>query len=352
VLALGGGFEVYFMQKRDGSVAGWHMDVMAEVASFCRARQKICHRAEAVPQIALLFSTAAFCRQATRVFGTWNYDEVTGPVEGTLISLLESQNAVEILMEHTLTGRMGEYPLIVIPEWRYLEVDFREELLRYVRGGGSLLVIGPQAAEMFEQELGIAFAGELDEEQARWLAHDGAMAGLRGRGSRRVTLKDGVEAFGRLYLENDNVGPYEIAASIARYGKGRIAGIYFSYGNSYLEGTSHVEREFLEGLVRKLFPDPLVMVKGSHCVDVTVNRKDGKLAVNLVNTAGPHADALVWAFDQIPPVGPLDVTIRNGTRPKRVTLEPAGKELPYVYEDGKVTLAIPRLEIHDVIVVE
>jgi hypothetical protein len=148
------------------------------------------------------------------------------------------------------------------------------------------------------------------------------------------------------------VGRYEIAASIAGYGKGKIGGVYFSYGESYLEGTSHVAREFLEGLVRELFPEPLVVVKGSHYVDVTVNRKDGKLTVNLVNTAGPHADALIWAFDQIPPVGPLDVTIRHGAKPTRVTLEPAGKELPYAYEDGKVTLAIPRLEIHDVIVVE
>ena len=36
VLALGGGFQAYFTQKRDGSVRLWQMNVMAEVAEFCR----------------------------------------------------------------------------------------------------------------------------------------------------------------------------------------------------------------------------------------------------------------------------------------------------------------------------
>ena len=58
VLALGGGFQAYFKQKRDGSIYDEQMPVMAEVAKFCRARQAICHHAEPVPQVALLYSTA------------------------------------------------------------------------------------------------------------------------------------------------------------------------------------------------------------------------------------------------------------------------------------------------------
>ncbi len=66
VLALGGGFQAYFKQKRDGSIYDEQMPVMAEVAKFCRARQAVCHHAEAVPQVALLFSTAAHYRKNQR----------------------------------------------------------------------------------------------------------------------------------------------------------------------------------------------------------------------------------------------------------------------------------------------
>ena len=48
ILSLGGGFEVYFPQKRDGSIRKWQMKLMKEIAGFCRERQHICHRARPV----------------------------------------------------------------------------------------------------------------------------------------------------------------------------------------------------------------------------------------------------------------------------------------------------------------
>ena len=40
-----------------------------------------------------------------------------------------------------------------MPGWEYLEPDFRVELAAYVRTGGSLLLIGPGPARLFEDEL-------------------------------------------------------------------------------------------------------------------------------------------------------------------------------------------------------
>ncbi len=102
--------------------------------------------------------------------------------------------------------------------------------------------------------------------------------------------------------------------------------------------------------VRDLFPKPMVEVKGSSDVDVVVNRLGGKLAVNLVNTAGPHQTEPI--LDSIPPVGPLDITIRTPKEPARVTLEPGGQPLPFQYRDGEIQLTLPRLEIHSIIVVD
>ena len=87
VLALGGGFQAYFKQKRDGSVFDEQIPVMAEVAQFCRERQALCHRAEAVPQVALLLSTAGHYR---RINGLFSRD--LGRLSGVLQALLESQH--------------------------------------------------------------------------------------------------------------------------------------------------------------------------------------------------------------------------------------------------------------------
>ena len=93
-------------------------------------------------------------------------------------------------------------------------------------------------------------------------------------------------------------------------------------------------------------------VGGSAEVDVVVNRLGGRLAVNLVNTAGPHADPRTPVFDAIPPVGPLQISIRTQHRPMRVSLEPGGQVLAFEYSKGRTRLTLPSLAIHAVIVVE
>lgn len=348
VLALGGGFQAYFKQKRDGSIYDWTMALMAETAQFCRARQAVCHKATAVPQIALLLSSAAFYRSNPRVFSPW--EGLLKPISGMLCALLDGQNAVEVLNEHHLTGRLHEYPLVVIPEWDHITPSFKRELVSYVKAGGNVLCIGPKSAKLFQKELGVQLEGEATE-RARWLEHGGWLAGVKSL-AQSVTLGKGVKGFGRSYAEDDTIGPWEPAASIARCGKGRIAGLYISPGEGYLARRTSVVRDFLNALVRELFPKPMVEVAGSHNVDVTVNRKDGRLCVNLVNTAGPHADENVYQFDDIPPAGPLDLTIRFGKKPKSVTRQPDGRKIRHDYAKGVIRLTVSRLAIHDVIVVE
>ena len=192
VLAQGGGFSAYVTQHRDGSVRLDRMPVMAEVAAFCRGRQKICHRALAVPQVAILDSTAAHYRQINGLFVRDN-----GRIEGTLEALLAGQQSVEVLGEHRLTGRLAAYPLIVVPECDYLAPAFKKELLGYVKTGGHLLLIGPGTAALFQSELGVALEGSpqaaprfLDQE-APWLPRPGAARprpckAARGRSDRCV----------------------------------------------------------------------------------------------------------------------------------------------------------------------
>jgi hypothetical protein len=87
-------------------------------------------------------------------------------------------------------------------------------------------------------------------------------------------------------------------------------------------------------------------------VDVSLAWSHGKLLVNLVNTAGPHADRKNPIHDRIPPAEPLTVTIRREARPARVTLEPGGQAADAEHRDGLLRIAIPRLDIHLAIVVE
>lgn len=351
-IASGGGFQVYFTQKRDGSISQWQMKIMKKVAEFCRARQKICHKATPVPQVALLHSTQAFYHNRMSLFFRCNQDtlHVSFALSGILHNLLASQNVVDIVSEHHLTGNMSAYPLIIVPECEYLDEDFKQELLDYVESGGNLLLIGPAATSLFGEQLNVSFKGQAGKKE-NWLEHEGRLCGLKTI-SREVELKDGATEFGKLYPENDIVGESTPAASITDYGKGKIAGVYVNIGERYFHAATTVSRDFLNGLVRKLFPESIVEVKGSHSVDVTLNRIEGKLAVNLINTSGPHGDPNVLVFDDIPETGPLTVLIRVPAAPSSVNIEPGNRQVDYTYKDGKIALTLHSLKIHDIVVVE
>ncbi len=343
VMALGGGFQVYLGQKRDGSVHSERIPVMAEVAKFCRARQELCHHARQVPQVALLYSTAAHYR---RINGLFSRDP--SPLQGTLEALLESQQSVEVLGEHRLAARMREYPLIVVPEWDYLEPKFRQELVSYVRKGGNLLLIGPGPAGLFREELGVQLAGGRERKNLT-LTQAQRVASIK-TASQSATLPSNARAFGTLRTSTEADSSSSPAASIARLGRGTIAATYFTFSQNYLETHDEAARQFLHDLVRELVPTPLVEVAGSKDVEVVVNRKGKKLSINLVNTAGPHRTEPI--IDALPEVGPLTVSIRQRAKPTTLRLEPAGQNLPFDFQDGMIRVTVPRLAIHEVLVVD
>jgi hypothetical protein len=348
VLALGGGFQAYFPQRRDGSVRLWQMKLMEAVAPFCRARQAYCHKMKPIPQIGLIYSGKAFYRHNRKLFAAWGGE--LQPLRGILQCLLDGQQVVDIVMEHHLEDRMQDYPLLIFPEWKTIEPDFQRDLLRYVKAGGNLLVIGPDSTSLFADALGVTFAGPATE-RVNGLEHGGWVAGMKSR-FRKAILSARARPFGRVHTENDIESPYEAAASIAPYGAGRIAGVYLDMGERYHHASTTVARDFLSALVGELFPRPRVTVTGSRYVDVTLGEKNGRLGVHLVNTAGPHGDKQVYVHDDIPPVGPLTVTVRMPEKPARVTLQPQGRALEFTYQSGLVSLTVPRLSIYDIVVFE
>jgi len=294
-LALGGGFQAYFTQNRDGSVRLDEMKVMAKVAKFARARQPYCHHSVQIPQVALLLSTSDYQRNAWSLF-----PQYMGNSQGVLQCLLESQHSVDLVNEETLGSDMSRFPLIVIPEWRNISPAFCIDLVEYARGGGSLLVIGAKTSAQFAEIAG----GQLQNNEE----------------------------------------------AIRTIGKGKIGFLPYPVGAEYQKSGNEDLRKQVDKAVRTLFPNPLVEVKGSPWVDVSVSHLNGKRMVHLVNTSGDHKGAGI--LQSIESVGPLQISIRSNEKPSKITLQPAGKNLHFTYADGKAHVKVEELEIYDILVIE
>jgi hypothetical protein len=57
-------------------------------------------------------------------------------------------------------------------------------------------------------------------------------------------------------------------------------------------------------------------------------------------------------IDYVPPVGPIQVSLRLDRPPGRVTLEPGGTPLGGTVRDGVWTAVIERLDLHTVLAVQ
>ncbi|MFA6472364.1 MAG: alpha-amylase family protein [Candidatus Latescibacterota bacterium] len=349
VIALGGGFEVYFNQKRDGSIKKWQMDIMSEVGKFCRERQEFCFRAKTVPQVGLLHYSDAYYRKIKIMFGTWFPKELDS-FNGILQCLLDSQIVTDIVFEHTLKINIKDYPLIVFPEWEFITPQFKSFLLDYVRNGGNLLIIGPKAASLFSDVLGVKFEGEA-KMKLNNLECNNLLDGFESV-SQKIITKNSAKPFGRYFENDDFAAPNSPAGTVATVGKGKIAAIYLDLGEVYYNNLSFIIRDYLNSMIRELFPNPVVQVYGSHNVDVVLTKIKEKLAVNLVNTTSEHINGKVYFYDDIPPIGEMKVSIVYDKKPAKVSLEPGAKKLDFTYSGGRIHLTLPRLDIHNVIMID
>ena len=347
VISLGGGVQIYLQQKRDGSIHNWMIPLLSEAAKFCRERQPWCQGVTGIPQIGLILSKDALYAKTNRLFG--GFDKELTPLKGILQNLLSSQYVVDVVAEHQLK-EINKYPLLIYPEWETITPDFKKRLLDYVAQGGTLLLVGPNSAQLFREELNYVVKAPAEVknnglEYNKWIAELMSL-------SQGVTPGRGVRSFGKYYQAINMEGPSEIAATITNYGKGTIAATHLEMGKAYVGRSAPVLREFLATLVQQLFPEPIVSVSGSHNVDVTLNKKEGVMILNLVNVSGPHDNDRVLAFDEIPTIGPLDITLRLPASPKKVMLQPENVNLKYTYRDGLMKCELPALKIHEIIVVE
>jgi len=344
VMAAGGGYQVYFKQKRDGAIYPWTMKLMAETAAFCRARQPYCHRAVAVPQVGLILSRAGYYTQIDGLMRPRG--KVYEALRGILCCLLDGQNVVDVVMDHHLEQNPNRYPLLVLPEWKVIGPALRRRLAAYVERGGKLLLIGVQPVRLFQKELKIALQGQ-PLQQARYVEVAGRLGGVFTM-MQRVVPRRGVEVPGWLYEDNEAQGARLPAAVVTKLGRGAIAAVPMNLGERYLAARTTVARDFLQSLVRRLLPEPLVEVTGAHLIAVSLTRKNGALLVHLVNTGGAH-HAGCYTFDEIPPVGPVQLQVRLPHKPRRVRLQPGGRLLKWAFAQGCLTVRVPQVAIHEMI---
>jgi len=348
VLSLGGGFQ-FFKHQYDGGclVQQWAIPAWQQVAQFCRAREPWCFGAQPIHQIGILHSETAHYAHNNALFSSAS--PAAKRVRGLIDLCAESQLPAEVLLTHQIrSGAAKDFGLILVPDIIAIEPDVRDALLDYARNGGSLLLCGPQAVQIFS---GCGIEISAPEQKLTYIAHQYRMVSYQGlRGD--FVAPDASEICGWYHNFNYFESPVYPMVVQHKLGTGSVAAVCFDLGDLYTGNRTVLIRQLFRSLADRLFPNRMLRLRGSEYADPTLMTKDGRILLNLTNFAGAHSDPNVRTFNEIPPVGPVEIELRLDHAPHSVTRQPEGADLSYTFADGILRCRVENIDIHTIVVID
>ncbi|MBE6595771.1 MAG: hypothetical protein E7644_08235 [Ruminococcaceae bacterium] len=366
VIALGGAYQNYVMQNNDGSPQMHELRELRELSEFMRERKPFCFRGKPVHQAALLLSTFDRKRETSQLYSRAGYKRVMGMTA----LLADIGQSFEILSEHNLLEHCADYEMIVVPElFCGLEADMTKALLDYAKAGGKLMLCGKKTCEFFAEN-GAPFS--LKELPEYFLPGEKAYDNGGDTGhkidaipkhrcyvftesdrhygalfSPTVPVAEDAKVFAR--VTRDTTMEHDPIAVTLPYGKGTVAVVGFDIGSQYIAGAQYQHRSLVRHIADSLYTPLCRVEKVLGLLEIVCLQKDGKLMLQLLNGNGRHTDPTSATEDFIPPVLDIKLSVALTKAPKKLILQPAGKDLAFTYEDGRATVSVDRVNIHSII---
>ena len=337
VTSLGGGFQNYITQYKDGSPRMEQIRQMKPVFDMVRVRAPWCYGGSIVRQAAVFLSGADSFLASEKLFARNGNESASG-----LLSLLcDMGQAVSVASEYDYNAG---YSLIAVPEINFELGDAADALLNYAREGGSLLIAGVRSIRAFIEAGLPASVEDCPEQDRSYSLDDVSFTSVSAPGILRA---EGMETVACSFT--DPRGGAEPYACILKYGKGKIALIASDLGRESAAARQAGHRQLMQALLNRLY-DPMVRLDDAEgTVEITPLSKDGHLLIQLVNMNGPHSDTRKPSFDRIEPCRNVRLSIKLAIRSERLLLQPEGKELSFTWDGERATLTVEEVKIHEIV---
>ncbi len=318
--------------------------------------------------------------------------KVENPALGFYQALIEARIPFDMVHDRLLDrDPIDRYRMLILPNIAALSTEQCRQIRAFVERGGSIVATyetslydewGVPRADFGLAELfGASYAGsnegpmlnsylELERDPATGQYHP-LLAGLEdaGRiinGIRRVHVNPiGEPGFSPLKviptypdLPMEECFPRPVKSQDAgvflrQAGKGRVVYFPWDIGSTFWEVMNVDHAKLLRNAVLWATQEPMpVTVEGKGIVDVSIWGQKGSMTVHLVNMTNPMM--MRGPIREVIPLPEQKLTIRvpAGRRVKRVHLLAAGNEIPYREENGLIRLAVPGVQVHEVVALD
>jgi hypothetical protein len=406
ILTVGGSCFFADQPYPDGTLEPEVYCRLADAYNFVRAREAFAIGAQMIPDVAILASGPS------QVFGpignginagrTWNGPVGSGGagartdrVEGVHLALVEQGVQCLIYDEPTLREALSQQSAVIVAEQCLLEDATILALSDFVERGGSLIVTGrcgrwdeqyrPRTDSRLYDLLGVhvesdrpspihyfrpnaAFRAGTDIPDVPLLAW-GTAVKVRATSAEVLAdlyaplpqvWRDGVQdeahwqhytVFGGSPPGKDSVGP---GITIRQVGKGRAVYVAVDPFAAYRHEGHHLTRLLLTRLLDIAIPPTQRRIsarKPLH-VELSLQHQAGRQIVHLCNYSAQKRTAMLVHNEELTPVHDIVLKLRLDRLPDRVTIQPEGRTPDWSYGGGLLTVRVPELHIHIMVVVE
>ena len=355
IIANGGRFNAWDNPTPESGLIPERFEFMAEVMTpFLRERQPWCEKSQRVADVSLLHSAAI--HYAVTESAATSFTKRNNRLDGATRLLPRLHLNYEMLPDWRLeSGDVGS-PLVIVEHPKGMTKKTADDLLEFVRGGGSLLLTGMGVTQdkRFAGLFGVETISGPKGPEALTIHCDGPSHDFDHW---LFKLKPtGAETLLEVQAADGKKHPFLTGCGL---GKGRLH--YVSVPLLTSHGEQAVPKPVLEEVFEQVLPvsQRLLNTNAPGSVEVVLRRQGDRRIVHLVNMAtgkrelhrsGGRAYPLIKS---LPPVSDCEVSIKLSQRPTSVRLQPQDEAIEnWQYEDDRLTVEVPGFAVHQIVVIE
>ena len=136
---------------------------------------------------------------------------------------------------------------------------------------------------------------------------------------------------------------------------GRAGYINFPIFGAIARHGSPIYRTLLRNLIEHLMPEPLLIIDGPTSLESSIMRQKkpvSRTIVHLLQYSPERRAENIDLIEDIVPIQRVPLSLKFDRKPKSVYLAPDGVKLDYEYEASRVSLIVPEIHGHAMIVFE
>ncbi len=301
-------------------------------------------------------------------FGTGQSGKIGVGDSGVVRMLLEGKYLFDYV---DMDSDLSKYKVLVLPDQIILDPVLLNKIRTFCDGGGKVLASGTsglgKAGGRFELDLGAEYIGDGEFNPC----YVRPVSNIRGMGDTGYVVYDRaalIKCIGKEHAKIEK--PYFNRAwdhfcshrhspnSEEYYGAGVTEGndgIYISWRifDDYATNGSISSKHIVHFAIDTLLGKNKTLSTNLPAQGIVTLMKQGDRYVNHLLYASPVRRGMdIEIIEDIIPIYNVDVSILMDRKPAKVYLAPEMKEIDFNYSNGKLSYTVPKLENHQMVVIE